>query len=139
MISTKAAAIFAYVSGILLLLAGTTGSVGIVGTIIQYAIDNLSGVSADFLSLVLHVLNVVADLGGVSVIVGGTLVLKQRKTIGKFIIGLGAGMGLFGFMLTIISALLHGWTGAINFLFMVTQSIGWIGVIFALVATVLAR
>ena len=138
MVSTKAAAIFAYVSGILLLLAGTTGSVGIVGTIIQYVIDNLSGVSANFLSLVLHILNVVADLGGVSVIIGGTLILKQRKTIGKFIIGLGAGLGLFGFMLTIISALLHGWTGAINLLFMVTQSIGWIGVIFALVATVLA-
>ena len=121
------------------MLAGTTGSVGIVGTIIQYAIDNLSGVSADFLSMVLHVLNVVADLGDVSVIIGGTLILKQRKTFGKFIIGLGAGMGIFGFMLTIFSALLHGWTGAINFLFMVTQSIGWIGVIFALVATVLAR
>ncbi|MCW4034865.1 MAG: hypothetical protein NWF03_05825 [Candidatus Bathyarchaeota archaeon] len=139
MISTKAAAICAYVSGILLLIAGTTGSIGIVGTIIQYALDNLSGVSADFLSLVLHMLNIVADLGGISVIIGGTLILKQRKWIGKFVIGLGAGMGLFGFMLTIVSALLHGWTGAITFLFMMTQSIGWIGVIFAIVATVIAR
>ncbi len=38
-------------------------------------------------------LNFVADLGGVAVIIGGSFVLTERKRIGRFIIGLGAGMG----------------------------------------------
>ena len=63
MISSKIAAILAYTSGTLLILAGATGSVGIVGTVIEYLIANLSGSAADLLSIFLHVLNVVADLG----------------------------------------------------------------------------
>jgi len=139
MVSSKVAALLAYIGGTLLLLAGATGSVGIVGTVIEYMIENLGGATADFLSMVLQVLNFVADLGGVAVIIGGSFVLTERKRTGRFIIGLGAGMGLIGFLLILASALLHGWANAIDFLLIISQSVGWIGVIFAIIATLLAK
>ena len=139
MVSSKVAALLAYIGGTLLLLAGATGSVGIVGTIIEYMIENLGGTTANFLSMVLQVLNFVADLGGVAVIIGGSFVLTERKRTGRFIIGLGAGMGLIGFLLILASALLHGWANVIDFLLIISQSVGWIGVIFAIIATLLAK
>lgn len=139
MVSSKVAALLAYVGGTLLLVAGATGSVGIVGTVIKYLVANLGGATADFLSMVLQVLHFVADLGGVAVIIGGSLILTDRKRIGGLIVGLGAGMGLIGFVLILASAFLHGWTNAIDFLLMITQSVGWIGVIFALAATLLSK
>ena len=139
MVSSKVAALLAYIGGTLLLLAGATGSVGIVGTVIEYMIENLGGATADFLSMVLQVLNFVADLGGVAVIIGGSFVLTERKRMGRFIIGLGAGMGLIGFLLILASALLHGWANVIDFLLIISQSVGWIGVIFAIIATLLAK
>ena len=139
MVSSKLVALLAYVGGVLLLVAGATGSAGIVGTVIEYLIAHLGGATADFLSIVLQVLNFVADLGGVAVIIGGSFILTERKQIGRFIIGLGAGMGLIGFLLILASAFLHGWVNAIAFLLTITQSVGWIGVIFAIAAILIAK
>ena len=133
------AALFAYVGGTLLLIAGATGSTGIIGTIIEYLIENLGGPTADVLSHLLQTLNFIADLGGISVIIGGTLIIKQRKRIGQFIIGLGAGMGLIGFLIFLASAFLHGWVNAINLIIIISQSIGWIGIILSITAIILAN
>ncbi len=135
----KIAALLAYVGGTLLLVAGATGSTGIIGTILEYLIENLGGATADMASLVLQVLNVIADLGGISVIIGGSLIINQRIRTGKFLIGIGAGMGLIGFLIILVSAFLHGWINALNFLTTIIQSIGWIGVIISLTARLVAR
>ena len=139
MISSKVAALLAYVGGTLLILAGATGSVGIIGTILEFLIDNLGGTTADVLSLFLQILNFVADLGGAAVIIGGALILNERITTGKLVITLGAGMGLFGFLLTLASAFFNGWASAISFIYIVTHSIGWIGIVLAIAATRIAR
>ena len=133
------AALFAYVGGTLLLIAGAIGSTGIIGTIIEYLIENLGGPTADVLSLILQALNLVADLGGASVIIGGSFIINQRIRIGKFLIGLGAGMGLIGFMIILASAFIQGWVNAINFVVIISQSIGWIGIILSIAATILAK
>jgi len=133
------AALFAYAGGTLLLIAGATGSTGIIGTIIEYIIENLGGPTADVLSLILQALNLVADLGGASVIIGGSFIINQRIRIGKFLIGLGAGMGLIGFMIILASAFIQGWVNAINFVVIISQSIGWIGIILSIAATILAK
>jgi len=137
--SRKIAALFAYLGGTLLLIAGATGSTGIVGTIIEYLIENLGGATADLLSLILQALTFVADLGGISVIIGGSLIINQRPRIGKFIIGIGAGMGLVGFLIILALAFLHGWINVINFITIISQSIGWIGIILSITATILAK
>jgi hypothetical protein len=137
--SRKMAAIFAYVGGTLLLIAGATGSTGIIGTIIEYLIENLGGATANLLSLILQTLNFIADLGGISVIIGGLFIINQRTRIGKFIIGIGAGMGLVGFLIILASAFLHGWINIINFVTIIAQSIGWIGIILSITAIILAK
>jgi hypothetical protein len=137
--SRTIAAIFAYVGGTFLLIAGATGSTGIIGTIIDYLIQNLGGATADLLSLILQALNFIADLGGISVIIGASLIINQRPKIGKIIIGIGAGMGLIGFIIILASAFLHGWINAINFITTISQSIGWIGTLLSITATILAK
>jgi len=137
--SRTIAAIFAYVGGTFLLIAGATGSTGIIGTIIDYLIQNLGGATADLLSLILQALNFIADLGGISVIIGASLIINQRPKIGKIIIGIGAGMGLIGFIIILASAFLHRWINAINFITTISQSIGWIGTLLSITATILAK
>jgi hypothetical protein len=137
--SSKSAVILAFVGGALLIIAGVTGSVGIVGKAIEYLIDQLGGPTADILSIVLQALNFIADLGGVAVIFGGVLIYMERKRVAKFVIGIGAGMGLIGFLITLISALFHGWAYTLAFLFFIFQSLGWIGVILSIAATLLAK
>jgi hypothetical protein len=137
--SRRIAAIFAYVGGTLLLVAGATGSTGIIGTILDYLIQNLGGATADLLSLILQALNFIADLGGISVIIGASFIINQRPKIGKIIIRIGAGMGLIGFLIILASAFLHGWINAINFITTISQSLGWIGTILSITATILAK
>jgi hypothetical protein len=136
---SKSAVILAFVGGALLIIAGVTGSVGIVGKAIEYLIDHVGGSTADVFSIVLHALNFIADLGGVSVIFGGVLIYMERKRVAKFVIGVGAGMGLIGFLITLISALFHGWVYTLSFLLVIVQSVGWIGVLLSIAATLLAR
>jgi hypothetical protein len=137
--SSKSAVILAFVGGALLIIAGVTGSVGIVGKAIDYLIDHLGGSTADVLSIVLQALNFIADLGGVAVIFGGVLIYMERKRVAKFVIGIGAGMGLIGFLITLISAFFHGWAYTLSFLLIIVQSVGWIGVLLSIAATLLAR
>ncbi len=137
--SRKVAAILAYIGGTLLLIAGTTGSTGIVGSILEYLIENIGGATADLLSYLLQILNVIANLGGISVIIGGVLIVKQRKRFGQFMIGIGAGMGLFGFLLILGSAFIYGWVNVMNLLIIFSQSIGWIGIILSIIAIILAK
>ena len=137
--SSKSAVILAFVGGALLIIAGVTGSAGVVGAAIQYLIDQLGGPTADVLSIVLQALNFIADLGGVAVIFGGVLIYMERKKVAKFIIGIGAGMGLIGFLIILISALFHGWAYTLAFLLIIVQSVGWIGVLLSIAATLLAK
>ena len=137
--SSKSAVILAFVGGALLIVAGVTGSAGIVGAAIEYLIGQLEGPAADILSIVLQALNFIADLGGVAVIFGGILIYIKRKRFAKFIISIGAGMGLIGFLITLISAFLHGWAYTLYFLLIISQSVGWIGVILSIAATLLAK
>ena len=102
-------------------------------------IDYLGGPIANMFSFVLQALNFIASLGGVAVIVGGILIYVGRKKLGKFIIGIGAGMGLIGFLIVVGSALFHGWARTVAFLLLISQSLGWIGVILAIVAIRLAK
>jgi hypothetical protein len=139
MTSRKIAATLAYTGGTLLLLAGATGSTGIIGAILEFLIENLGGATADLLTLILQALNIIAGLGGISVIIGGYLITKKRARTAKFIIGLGAGMGLIGFLIILASAFLNGWVSVINLIVIISQSIGWIGILFAIAATVTAK
>ena len=48
-------------------------------------------------------------------------------------------MGLIGFLIILTSAFLHGWINAINLITTISQSLGWIGTILSITATILAK
>ena len=94
--------LLALIGGILLWIAGATGSVGIAGTITEIlaSIPELAPF-VDILNLIYYILFILAGLGGIAVIGGGFLMTTNRVGTGKFLIGIGAGMGLISLIIQI--------------------------------------
>ena len=104
--SYKVGAALAIIAGLLLISANAIGSAGIIGLALEYMINFFSGPISDILSHVLQLLNIIASLGGIAVIGGGILIYIGRLGLGKFIIGLGAGIGLIAYLIAISSAII---------------------------------
>ena len=85
-----------------MIYAGAIGSVGFWEDLVNYATAIAPGFEANML-WVLVILQNIASLGGVAVIIGGYLVTTNRVGTGKFIIGIAAGMGIFGFVMLIFN------------------------------------
>lgn len=105
--------IFIVLGGILLIYAGATGSIGVFETIVDYAKNYLGSTETTILEMLLIGLGIIASLGGISVLVGAYLIRKERKGTRKFIVGIGAGMGLIGLILLIATTVMgrEGLTG----------------------------
>ena len=137
--TAKSAAGIAVLAGAFLIIANASGSAGILGLAIEFVIVRVGGDVSNFLSQVLDILNDIGSFGGVSVIGGGILIYAERRTIGRFVIGLGAGMGVFGLLFIMGSSLLQGFTYTVSLLIVMSQSLAWIGVILSIVAALMAR
>jgi hypothetical protein len=86
------------VGGACLLFAGLTGYAawkGIQEIIVTHVTDNAI-VQEAFYYLLL-----IAGFGGLAVILGAVLIGRDKVGAGKFLISLGAGMGLIGFLIAI--------------------------------------
>ncbi|TFG33701.1 hypothetical protein EU527_06985 [Candidatus Thorarchaeota archaeon] len=92
--------ILCIIGGALMLYAGVVGSVGIWEHILAYATTIAPG-AADIVAWILVILANIASLGGIAVLVGGYLLTTDRVGTGKFIIGIAAGLGIFGFIMLI--------------------------------------
>jgi hypothetical protein len=124
----------ALIGGILLFQVSWVGSVGFIADIAAYAAAFFP-TAAEAITLILTILLYIASLGGIAVIIGGILIAMERIGTGKFVIGLGAGVGLFGLIIMLVEAYLAGGTAAItDILLMISQSMAWIGVIMSIVA-----
>ncbi|MFX0097061.1 MAG: hypothetical protein ACFE7E_04810 [Candidatus Hodarchaeota archaeon] len=131
--------ILATIAGILLIVSRTSGGLGFYGTILSYIAVQFGGEVALVVSYLLWALSIIASLGGFAVIIGGFLIHRGRVTTGRFIISIGAGMGIIGLLVEIGSAALQGWTSLVGLLFAMTQSLSWIGIILSIVASLLAK
>ena len=92
--------ILCLIGGGLMIYAGAVGSAGIYGTIINIA----SGYAPELIPIMTVILTIllnIASLGGIAVIIGGYLATTDRIGTGKFIIGIAAGMGIFGFIMLV--------------------------------------
>ena len=90
---------FAIIGGILLIIAGLNGVV--VWETLQDFVVDLIGPNS-FVETVFFVLMIFAWLGGVSVILGGYLLGRERILLGKILIFLGAGLISLGAILVIV-------------------------------------
>ncbi len=135
--NTKAFSL-ALISGILLIISGSTGSIGLIRDIAAFFAPTLSPEALAAVTLVLTILNVIAMLGGFSVIIGGFLFTKGRVRTGKFIIGIGAGMGLIGVLINLITLALNG-ALTVSMWVALFQSTSWIGIILSIIARMSAK
>jgi hypothetical protein len=127
----KAAMVIAIVAGILLFVTGMSG-VATWGTIRTFVathiIDNIA------VQIVFAILIFIASLGGISVIVGGLLIGKNKVLAGKVIISLGAGMGLIGLIVSVVLAVAEN-----SFIIGAYISVGGIGLILSIIARSVAK
>lgn len=121
----------AIVAGILLLIAGVSGLATwetIKDFVTTHVMDN------SIVQIVFAILIFIASLGGIAVIAGGLLIGKNKIGTGKFLIALGAGLGLIGLIFSVLVAYVEGNLTIGSFL-----SIGSIGLILSIVARVVAK
>ena len=118
----------------MLFQVGWVGSIGFIADIAVYAQTYFPAV-AEVITLVLTILLYISSLGGIAVIIGGLLIAISRIGTGKFVIGLGAGIGLVGLIIMLVEAYLAGGVAALTeILTLISQSIAWIGVILSIIA-----
>ena len=119
--------LFCLIGGILLIIANAIASLGLYETIITHA-SELFPDASELMAMILNVLLYIVGLGGVAVVVGAFLLAAGRTGLGKFIVGIAAGMSLFGLIITLVEiVLVSGVAGVINFLGIVSQAPGWVG------------
>ncbi|MFH0815343.1 MAG: hypothetical protein V1934_00800 [Methanobacteriota archaeon] len=128
----KPAMYAAIAGGLCLLLAGITGYAAwssIRDIIVTYVSND------PLVHDIFYYLLIIAGLGGLAVILGGLLIGWDKVGVGKFLIALGAGMGLIGFLISFVLWYLNGMEGA----FAIGGSIlGFIGIVLSIIARQMA-
>jgi len=125
------AMVIAIIAGILLLVAGLSGMAAWTA-IKDFVIENVT--DNEIVQYVFAILIFIASLGGIAVIIGGLLIGKGKVGTGKFLIMLGAGLGLIGLIFSIAVAYMEENLTISSFL-----SIGAIGLILSIIARMLAK
>ena len=121
----------AVIAGILLIISGISGLATwetIKDFVTTHIVDN------SIIQVVFAILIFIASLGGIAVIIGGLLIGKNNVGLGKFIIALGAGLGLIGLIFSLIITYMEG-----NFTIGSFFSLGAIGLILSIVARIIAK
>ena len=125
------AVIVAVFAGILLLISGISG-LATWETIKNFVTDNI--IDNYIVQIIFVVLLFIASLGGISVIIGGLLIAKDKIRTGKLFVSLGAGLGLIGLLVSIIIAFMEN-----NFTIGSFFSVGAIGLILSIVARLMVK
>ncbi len=102
----KVSVIFCIIGGILMVIASLVGS-AVFYTLIADLIEDHFGGFGEILGIIVLICIYIALGGGVSVIIGSIITFKSLGP-GKQIIGLGAGMGLIGFIIFIVTGIIAG-------------------------------
>ena len=127
----KSAMYIAIIAGILLLMSGISG-LATWEAIQEFVTNNIADNAV--IQIVFAVLIFIASLGGISVIIGGLLIGKDQVGTGKFLITLGAGLGIIGLIVSIYYAYMEGTLDIWGFF-----SIGFIGLILSIVARMMVK
>ena len=127
----KQAMIIAIFAGILLLISGVSG-LATWEAIRNFVTTNIA--DNYIVQIIFAVLIFIASLGGLSVIIGGLLIGRNKIGTGKLFITLGAGLGLIGLIVSIVVAVMEN-----NFTIGRFFSIGAIGLILSIIARLMVK
>jgi hypothetical protein len=136
----RTAFILALIGGILLLIAGVAGGIGVYALAFNWIEANIPSLTS-VLGIILAALTIIASFGGVAVIVGGIMILGGRITTGKLFIGLGAGVGIFGILIGLVTGLAQGlgFLASAEAVFATGQTLGWVGIFLSIFARFAAK
>ena len=96
------------IGGILMIIGSVIGSITFFETLFDLIEADVGEDVAKIVSLVIQILGYIAIAGGISVIVGSLIVAMDHYRLGKFIIGIGAGMGLISLLIFLITGIVEG-------------------------------
>jgi hypothetical protein len=102
----KVSVAFCIIGGILMVIASVVGNAVAYRLIVDFASQNFPEYRT-YLLIFLGICIFIALGGGISVIIGAILTFKMLK-LGKWIVGLGAGMGLIGFISWLVTGIIAG-------------------------------
>jgi hypothetical protein len=118
----RAAAVIAFVSGILFLSSGYKANLAIYNLVTNQIIA-------------IGVLALLSQFGGITVLFGAGFFAANRVNIGKFLVIVGTGQGLFTIVIRILTEI---WTGQIwsvnNYVTWLTSSATGLGILFAVLS-----
>ena len=100
--------ILCIIGGILMIISSVVGSIAFFEILFSYIEADVGEDIAKIVSLVIQILGYVAMGGGISVIIGALFVAMDHYRLGKFLISLGAGMGLISLLIAFFSGIYEG-------------------------------
>jgi hypothetical protein len=131
--------ILCLIGGALMIYAGVVGSIGFWDNLITYAATIAPGYE-DIMLWILVILQNVASFGGIAVIIGGYLITTDRVGTGKFIIGISAGMGIFGLIMLVYNMYMAMGMAAFSEIYnLISTTAAILGPVITIVARTLTR
>ncbi len=92
------------------------------------------------IDIIIFILWIIAASGGIAVIIGGILLTTAHVRLGKFIIMLSAGFGLFSFILVILYVYLtNGLLGLLVLSWLIVNTAWAIGLLLTIIARAKAK
>jgi hypothetical protein len=129
------AAVIAFVSGILFLISGYKANLAIYDIVRQEVMIYTARELWAFVLAPVGILAMLSQLGGITVLLGAALFVVNRATLGKFLVFIGTGQGLFTIALHIWSEISSGRIALENnYITSLTSSAVGLGILFAVLA-----
>jgi branched-subunit amino acid transport protein len=136
----RLAASIAFLSGILFLLSGYRANIAIYNLIREQLEINTARDFWTYALLPVGALALLAQLGGLTVLMGAGLFAANRVTIGKVLVMVGTGQGIITILIRILLDLFSGMLGLENnYVTWLTSTAAGVGVIFAIVASIITK
>jgi hypothetical protein len=136
----RLAAIIAFISGVLFVLSGYKANLAIYDIVSQEVMVYTARQFWAFVLAPVGVLAMLSQLGGITVLVGAALFAVNKVTLGKFLVFLGTGQGIFTIVLRIWSEI---WSGKValenNYITSLTSSAVGLGILFAVLAQSISK
>jgi hypothetical protein len=131
----RLAAGIAFVSGILFLLSGYRANIEIYNLVRDQLVVNTAREFWTYAVIPIGFLALLSQLGGFTVLMGAGLFAANRVNVGKFLVMIGTGQGLFTILLRILQEL---WSGRFaldnNYVIWLTSTATGLGILFAVIA-----
>jgi hypothetical protein len=137
----RLAAATAFVSGILFLISGYHANLDIYYIISDQIVINTPKELWTLILAPIGILAFMAQLGGIAVLMGAALFILNRVNIGKFLVIIGTGQGIFTIGLRMMSELLSGKLLLIenNYIIWLTSSAVGFGILFAVISQSISK